>query len=629
MMSRYATAVLLLAFAAGVWVCPEIPLWVSAATALLAVSFGFFLQFKGKKGLSGSPAVVAVFVAAVFFAGAWRGGVHFGRVEVTLSAMPWYHPVKYKATVSDVPWYGGESVRYVKLNHVYFGGNGYFPGDYAFSMAIPADETLRVGDIVEGRAAVVPLRAPLNPSEPDYRTINHRKGVIGEFRDLGYCIVGRETFSGERIRHRVREYVKESMMRCGVDREAAEMTLAIVLGDKGAVDPQTRKAYQLSGTMHLLVVSGLHVAIIAAIVFGLTFFLSRRRMLRTCVVLGLLWGYGYLTGYSPPVVRALWMISILLLSGLGKGRYFSFGALCFAGLADLAIRPEDLYSAGFQMSYAATAAVILSYGGIVRLCRGLYPPVGFVCRLVLVSLAAQIALLPFILYYFDYLNLLFPVANLLLVPVVSYGVIPLGIVIIVLSSLGLAIPPLSYLYNILVRFCTEVASCISQRDFWAVSGVDLSEARFLLLLFLCAGFIVLWKNTKGAIVLVLIGGIVFCTAQLYRQSPYPYFGKKAGEYVLEISPGEVIPLQENELLKISGQAFRFLPGRDVFSNDLEQKKSTVFVREYRGLGAVPEMIILAPDVPWRSAVRWEEYAARYGIPLYDMRAKGWYKFVNE
>ena len=91
MMSRYATAILLLAFAAGVWICPAIPLWVSVAAALLAVSFGFFLQFRGKKGLAGSPAVAAVFVAAVFFAGAWRGSVHFARVEGTLSAMPWYH----------------------------------------------------------------------------------------------------------------------------------------------------------------------------------------------------------------------------------------------------------------------------------------------------------------------------------------------------------------------------------------------------------------------------------------------------------------------------------------------------------------------------------------------------------
>ena len=126
--------------------------------------------------------------------------------------------------------------------------------------------------------------------------------------------------------------------------------------------------------------------------------------------------------------------------------------------------------------------------------------------------------------------------------------------------------------------------------------------------------------------MVLIGGVVFCTAQLSRQSPYPYFGKKAGEYVLETLPEEAIPLQENETLEISGQMFCFLPGR---VNDLAQKKSTVFVREYRELGTIPEMIILAPDAPWRSAVRWEEYATRRGVPLYDMRAKGWYKFVSE
>ena len=620
-MQRYATGILFLFFAVGVGVCMWLDVRLWAAAAVAAACLGGIFLFKKKKGLSGSAWSVACFVAAVFFAGAWRGASHFAGIERMLSSLPWYHPVEYRATVAEVPAYGGEKVRYIRVDHVVFGQEENFPADYAFSMAIPADDTLRVGEVIAGRAVLSPLRAPLHPGEADYRAINHRNGVLGEFRAATYRRTGEKVLTDKAFRSQVRHRVKKSLMDCGVSRSAAELTLAVVLADKGAIDPDTREAYRLSGAMHLLVVSGLHVAMIAGIIYGLTFFLARRKVWRAVIVLGLLWGYGYLAGYSPPVLRALWMFSVLTVSGLGAGRYFSLGALCLAGWADLVVRPEDIYSAGFQMSYAATAAIILTYGRIERICRNLAAPLGFTCRLLLVSLVAQIALLPFILYYFDYLNLLFPVTNLLLVPVVSYVVIPAGILLSVLSCAGIAVPPLAWCYDRVAGFCTGVASAVSEREAWAVSELGLSQERFVLLLFLCAAFIVLWKNTKAAIVLMLTGGIACCGLYLKSVPAYPYLGRKDGEYVLAVEKGDEKILEENTAVRVNGRLLCFFPS----GGPACPAGSVRVVRYFAEPQELPGEIVLAPDAPWRSALQWGEYANKNGIPLYDMREKGYYK----
>ena len=622
-MQRYATAVFFAAMAFGVLLCRGLPVVLWGLAALLTAGTGIFLYFsKGSKSLGTGSGVGLALVLAVFFAGGWRGGLYFSRMDAVQEALPWYRPVEYTARVSQVPSYGGKQVRYVQLDEFCAGRQGCLPREYAWTMAVPLSDTLEVDDRVEGRAVLLPLQGALWAGEPDFRSIQRHKGVVGQLRDAGYRVVGREEFSGSALREAVRGAVREALMRGGVSRSAAELTLAVLLGDKGAIDPQTKKAYQLSGAMHLLVVSGLHVGIVAGIVLALTFFLKRRRGLRTAVVLALLWGYGFLTGYSPPILRALWMFSVLLLSRLGKGRYFSLGALCLAGWVDLVLRPQDIYSAGFQMSYAATAAVILSYGPIARVSRGWKAGWRFTGRLLGVTLAAQLALLPFILYYFDYLNLLFPVANLLLVPLVSYGVIPIGGLLTVLSCAGLQVPWLAGVYNVLTDFCTRVASEISQRDFFAVSGVGLSLGGALLVGALCAGVFVWRRSRRWALALALWGGVAFCVEYLCARPVYPFVGKKDGGYVLAVDEERQVKLERGTVVRVGDWTIRAFPRRGECTSGDEE---ILLVREFAEPERPPAGIVLAGDAWWEDAFWWREYARKWNVPLYDMRERGYFR----
>lgn len=630
-MQRYATIVFFIAFALGIGVCRVLPGTGWAAAAIVAAATGFFLTWRGRRGLAAGAPAVAAFVVAVFFAGAWRGQLYFEPLERAVDAQHWYRTIDYRATVARVPWHASGSVRYVQLTDLQSRQGEAFPcGGYDYTMAVPASDTLSAGQRITGRATLVPLRAPLWPDEPDYRPYHYRQGVIGQLYDQGYRVAGQGDASSRTLRYRILRYVRESLSRSGLSEQAADLTLAVVLGDKAALDSPTRQAYRLSGAMHLLVVSGLHVGIVAGIVFLLTGFLARRRKWRVGLVLAVLWSYGFLTGYPPPVLRALWMYSLSLLSGISGGRYFSFGALCLAGWADLAVRPQDMYSLGFQMSYAATAALVVSYGGIARLCAGIWiRALRLTARLVCTTLVAQAALLPWLLYHFDYVNLLSPLANLVLVPLVGYAVIPLGLLLTVLSSAGIAFAPLAGLYNRLTDFCTAVAAGIGQREEFAFSGMGMSFPLWIFAVFLCAGAFFLWrKEVKRALVVVLSGGITGCAAMLADASPYPYLGVRQGRYVLAVEAGCWREPAPGSLLTLGGRRLWFFPEEDPRAASFS-REDVLLVRRYFRPKTPPGMLILAADTPWRQAERWRDYALGQGVEVHDLREKGYCVFAGE
>lgn len=629
-MQRYATVVLFAAFALGIGLCRVLPAVGWAAAAVAAAAAGFFLTWRGRKGLAAGAPAVAVFVLAVFFAGAWRGQLYFEPLERAVDAQRWYRTMDYRATVAQVPWHAAGSVRYVQLTDLQ-GWDGEIARTecYDYTLAISAGDTLWVGQRIAGRATLVPLRAPLRPEEPDFRPYHYRRGVIGQLYDQGHRVVGKGETSANQWRYNILNYVRKSLVCSGLSDRAADLTLAVVLGDKSAVDAPTRQAYRLSGATHLLVVSGLHVGIVAGIVFLLTGFLARWRKWRVALVLAVLWSYGFVARYPPPVLRALWMYSLLLLSGVSGGRYFSFGALCLAGWMDLAVRPQDVYSVGFQMSYAATAALILSYGGIVRWCSGIRMRVlRLAARLLCITLVAQVALLPWVLYHFDYVNLLFPLANLVLVPLVGYAVIPLGMLLIVLSSLGIALAPLAQAYNRLTDFCTAVASGIGQREEFAFSGLGMDFPFWVFAVFLCAGAFLLWrKGIKRALAAVLLGGIAACAAYLMDRPTYPCLEVRQGRYILAWETDRRQQVEPESVFPVGGRQLRVFPRED--SRMSFSRKDVLLVRNYFPMKNPPGVLILAADTPWQQARRWRDYAQGQGVELHDMREKGYYIFSGE
>ncbi len=140
----------------------------------------------------------------------------------------------------------------------------------------------------------------------------------------------------------------------------AGMLSAMVLGDRTYLDHQARVGFERTGSFHLLVVSGMHLAIFAGCIFGLAAWLRLPRAWSTTVTIACSFAYALLAGFGEPVQRSFWMVTLYLLARLIFRERNSLNAIGFAALCLLALDPSSLWGASFQM----TLLSVLIVGGV-------------------------------------------------------------------------------------------------------------------------------------------------------------------------------------------------------------------------------------------------------------------------
>jgi competence protein ComEC len=137
----------------------------------------------------------------------------------------------------------------------------------------------------------------------------------------------------------------------------AGMLSAMILGDRTYLQHQARLGFERTGSFHLLVVSGMHLAIFAACIFGLSSLMSLPRIWSTAVTITCSFGYALLAGFGEPVQRSFWMVTLYLLARLIFRDRNSLNAIGFATVCLLALDPRSLMGASFQMTVLSVLIV--------------------------------------------------------------------------------------------------------------------------------------------------------------------------------------------------------------------------------------------------------------------------------
>ena len=137
----------------------------------------------------------------------------------------------------------------------------------------------------------------------------------------------------------------------------AGMLNAMLFGDRSRLNHQLRLGFERTGSFHLFVVSGMHVALLAALVFWIARRLRLRNWLATLLTLTLTYAYALVTGFGVPVQRALLMTAVFLLARLLFRQRNPLNALGAAALAVLLWSPRALFEASFQMTFLAIVAI--------------------------------------------------------------------------------------------------------------------------------------------------------------------------------------------------------------------------------------------------------------------------------
>jgi len=221
--------------------------------------------------------------------------------------------------------------------------------------------TFRPGDQLRVEARFFPARGARNPGEIDFA---HRRRIAGTLTVPDVAGLERiDATSPWRIEHavgRLRERLHRSIESI-FSTSARGLVLALVLGDRRLLPPRLRENLIATGTYHFLAISGLHVAIVMAWMLRLPL----PRAGRTTVRLTLLAGFVLLTGGHPPVVRAALSFAIhVILSRIGR-RPHALNTLGWTAIVLIGSDPLLLFEAGFQLSFAAVATILLWTGPLL------------------------------------------------------------------------------------------------------------------------------------------------------------------------------------------------------------------------------------------------------------------------
>ena len=250
--------------------------------------------------------------------------------------------------------------------------------------------------------------------------------------------------------------------------DEAGIAAALVAGERGGISQKITEEYRDSGLAHFLSISGLHMSMIA----GMMFFFIRLLMAlvpqlaiaynskKTAAVAAIIMSMVYLliSGAEIPAQRAFIMTFIVLLGVLFDRKAISMRMIAWAALAVLIISPQALVSASFQMSFAAVVALIAFYerfagdlhhflngGGsknislLSRIWRVLW---AYFLGIMISDLVASVATLPFAIYHFNQIALFTTLTNLLAGPIIGFVIMPFILAALLLMPLGLDVLPL-------------------------------------------------------------------------------------------------------------------------------------------------------------------------------------------
>jgi competence protein ComEC len=291
--------------------------------------------------------------------------------------------------------------------------------------------------LVQGKWNLLPQRR--NPGGFDYRAYLDRSEVRGSLT-LEHLKLA-ETGRGSRLITKViipaRQYIR-SLADKYLQGDESALLLGLALGERSGLSARVQEAFSNTGTTHVLAVSGLHVVLVAFILF---LALRIARIPRRWAALGTCAGlvfYTLLTGSPPSIVRATIMAVAVLLGGLFERQGNGLNMLGLAGLLILFFWPQSLFDVGFQLSFAATAGILAVtrpiQNQLFRITENQVLREWLLLPLA-VSLAAQIFTAPFLAYHFHKIPTISLLANLVVVPTTNL-LLALGLLMAMLYPLG-------------------------------------------------------------------------------------------------------------------------------------------------------------------------------------------------
>jgi len=325
-------------------------------------------------------------------------------------------------------------------------------------------EAVKPGDWISIRAVLRPPAAPVSPGAFDFQRYAFFKGIGATGYSYGPPTVRQgwqETTTVESLETGLARFrlATGDRIRKNLGGETGALAAALITGERLAIPKQAVAAMRNAGLAHLLAISGLHIGLVA----GLVFFLVRAGLAlfprmalhypikswAAITALAAAFCYTLLAGTTIPTLRSFAMMALVLGAVMLGRRAISMRSVALAATIILLIRPESLLGPSFQLSFAAVIALVAVYEWVSKHVPGFWKKGNWLRRSVtyisgvgLSTLVAGLATSPFAAFHFHHLASYGIIANLISVPLTALCIMPAALVAVLLMPFGLEAFPL-------------------------------------------------------------------------------------------------------------------------------------------------------------------------------------------
>ena len=528
-----------ISFASGIsfsLLCRQYAFWGLASAGMMLVGASVLAYLRHRTGLSFILAQTALFMGGMLTGIAHRDGYDRQDLRSLLSkhVFPLQEPVLFEGSITECPPMYEEEIVIVVEFHRFRGKNGWTSCKGKGVLRIASPDSTQYGQLRECLTTGTLLRVWAvwkiprnfeNPGSADRAGSLARRGIFLIGRTKSPRLI--ESISKERTRvltlltNSVRSRLRNTLEPIWEDRgrRSAAILASLLIGDHSALDNETRETFQNAGSFHILVVSGLHVAWITGVLLTLTKLVRMPERLRYLSAAAVILLYARIVGFQAGVTRCLWMFFLYLAGRVLQRTTDVVNVLFCAALLLLALHPDRLYEAGYQLSFLSVVAIALTAVPLIenfvkpvleplknagcknRLflkkgarhqcgrwlkirCeifvenvtdtypRGVAWMLHGICRLgaaagmavgsmVLLSIAVQIWIAPLLAYYFNRISWIAPLSNPVVVPIASLTLAS-GIVACFTADIAFFGPELMQLAGSTASFLLNVTEHITR-----------------------------------------------------------------------------------------------------------------------------------------------------------------------
>ncbi len=358
------------------------------------------------------------------------------------------------------------------------------------------------------------IQTSSNPYSFDYKKYMARKGLYHQLylSSIASLKIQQDSyFNINRKAEEIRDYIKKLFTKNGLKGNEYKLASSLFLGERKLLDKKIIQDFQKAGTIHILAISGLHIGILLLflnVIFG-EIKNKFGKLPFLIITIGFLWGFAFITGFSPSVLRAVIMFSFIQVAYQLNRNANIYNTLFAAAFFMILFQPSIIYEVGFQLSFAAVLGIISFFPILSKPILHWRQPWKWIGELFFVSLSAQMGIFPISLYYFHQFPVFFLLANLLVIPLL-FLILFMGFSLIILGSIGLNIAFLWKIFEMILKLLIKINASIAQIGYSLIPDIPFDKTKvFISFIILFSLYKLIKNHFKPIYIFIVFSLIIF------------------------------------------------------------------------------------------------------------------------